>query len=139
MTWQLDTSAISEWTRPRRDPGVVAWLDGAEEDRLHLSAVIFGELWHGIEKLPGGRRRTALETLVEELAARFDGRVLAVDRAVAAAWGVLMRQGRNAGQEPEAIDGLVAATALVHGLTLVTRNVGHFAPHGVATLNPWAG
>ena len=139
MSWLLDTNVISEWTRPRPDPGVVAWLAAVEEDRLHLSALTFGELWFGIERLPAGRRRSSLEAFVDQLAARFEGRVLAVDRVVATAWGVLTRRGRGLGREPEAIDGLIGATALVHGLTIVTRNVGHFAPHGIATLDPWSG
>jgi hypothetical protein len=139
VSWLLDTNVISEWTKPRPDDGVGAWLDAVDEDALFLSSLTFGEVWFGIEKLPPGRRRSSLEAFVDSLAERFAGRVLAVDQAVASRWGIAMRRARANGREPEVVDGLIAATALVHGLTVVTRNIGHFAAFGVPVHDPWTG
>lgn len=139
MTWLLDTNVISEWTKPRPDDGISAWLAAVDEDMLFLSALTFGEIWFGIEKLPQGRKRNSLEAFVESLADRFAGRVLPVDQGVAACWGVAMRRAGAAGREPEVMDGLIAATAIVHGLTVVTRNIRHFVVFGVPTHDPWTG
>jgi predicted nucleic acid-binding protein len=137
LSWLLDTNVISEWTRPRPDERVREWMAASDENSLFLSAITFGEIWFGIERLPTGRKRRSLELFVSALVDRFDDRVLPIDQTIAARWGIVMRRARSAGHTPEAADGLIAATALAHGLTVVTRNTSHFTAFGVTLYDPW--
>lgn len=138
MSFLLDTNVVSEWVKPRPDPRVVAWLADVDEDRVFLSVMTVGELRHGIERLPAGRRRERLdEWLRDELPHRFEGRVLSIDAAVADAWGVIVAQRERAGRPIGAIDAFVAATAEVHDLTLVTRNASDFRSSVKTILDPW--
>ncbi len=138
MRYLLDTNVISEWVKPRPDSGVVAWLADLDEDSVFISVIALAELRHGIERMAAGMRRERLDAWVrDELPSRFEGRVLPVDGAVADAWGRVMARGQAAGRPLGAMDALVAATAEVHGLTLVTRNVSDFTVLGRTTVNPW--
>jgi toxin FitB len=138
VSFLLDTNVVSEWVKPRPDPHVVAWLADVDEDRVFMSVVTLGELRHGIERLPAGRRRARLDRwLREELPLRFEGRVLAVDAAVTNAWGTIVAQRERAGRPIGTIDALVAATAEVHDLTLVTRNASDFKSSVKTIYNPW--
>jgi toxin FitB len=140
MSYLLDTSAISEWVKPRPDPGIVRWLDEVDEDRTYLSVITLGELRQGVGRLAAGRRRDRLEQwLTSELPDRFGERVLPVDAAVADAWGRLLAQAENAGTAVGGVDALISATAKVHGLQVVTRNVTHFQHTGVDVISPWNG
>ena len=133
MSFLLDTNVISEWVKPRPDPHVVAWLADTDEDRTFLSAISFAEIRLGIELLPEGLRRRQLALwLAEDLTARFEGRILPVDLPVARKCAAL-----HVPDPLEDRDSLIAATALVHGMTVVTRNTVHFQRTGVALLNPW--
>ena len=139
MNFLLDTNVVSEWVKPRPNPGVVAWLAEADEDRVFLSVITIAELRHGIERMEAGRRRNRLdEWLREELTLRFEGRLLTIDRAVADAWGKIVARNEAAGRPIGIVDAFIAATAEVHGLTLVTRNASHFASLLKAVMNPWA-
>ena len=138
MSFLLDTNVVSEWVKPRPDPHVVAWLADVDEDRVFMSVVTIGELRHGIERLPAGRRRAQLDQwLREELPQRFEGRVLSIDAAVANAWGAIVAQHERAGRPIGTMDALVAATAEVHDLTLVTRNASDFKSSVKTIYNPW--
>lgn len=138
MSYLLDTNAISEWVKPRPDPGIVQWLDEIDEDRTHLSVITLGELRKGVDRLVGGRRRDRLdEWLTSELPDRFGERMLSVDAAIADEWGRLLARAESAGTPVAGIDALIAATAKVHGLKVVTRNVAHFRPTGVEVISPW--
>jgi toxin FitB len=140
MSYLLDTNAISEWVKPRPDPGIAQWLDEVDEDRTYLSVITLGELRKGVDRLADGRRRARLDRwLASELPDRFGGRMLPVDAAVADEWGRLLARTENAGTPVGGTDALVAATAKVHGLQVVTRNVGHFRDAGVGVLSPWHG
>lgn len=140
MSFLLDTNVVSDWVKPRPDPGLAAWLHGADEDRCHLSVVTLGELRRGVERLPPGRRRWSLEAwLGHDLPARFDGRVILIDQAIADRWGRLMASRDSQGRPIGTGDALIAATAFERGLTLVTRNVDDFVALDVALLNPWSG
>jgi toxin FitB len=140
MSFLLDTNAISEWAKHRPDPGIAAWLDEVDEDRTYLSVITLGELRKGVDRLAGGRRRDRLDQwLTSELPERFGERMLAVDAAVADQWGRLLAQAENIGTPVGGIDALIAATAKVHGLQVVTRNVGHFRHTGVDLISPWRG
>jgi predicted nucleic acid-binding protein len=132
----LDTVVLSEFRKRRRDPDVTAWIRSVPPTDLFVSAVTIGEIELGIEK-----QRTAdpsfaqqLERWLERTERVYGDRILPLDVAVARRWGRLAAQIGNKGP-----DLAIAATALEHGLAVVTRNVGHFEPTGVAVLNPWEG
>lgn len=138
MSYLLDTSVVSEWVKPRPEPGVVAWLAAVDEDDVFMSVVSFAELSRGVELLPPGQRRQELASwIAEDLTERFHGRVLDVDRRIADAWGHLMARCQRSGRTPTAMDAFFAATAESHGLTLVTRNVRDFEALDLPLLNPW--
>lgn len=138
MSYLLDTNVVSEWTKPRPNPGVIEWLSQVNEDEVFLSVVTFAELRHGIERLRSGRRRRQLDAWLRgELALRFEGRILLIDGAVADEWGRLVARQEARGRPIAAMDGLVAATAQVHALTLVTRNATDFQVSVKSVLNPW--
>jgi predicted nucleic acid-binding protein len=133
MSYLLDTNVISE-IRRGRDRNVAAWAGEVTDPELHLSVLTLGEIRKGIERL---RRRDPKQaevftTWLEELRSRFADRILPVDARVADQWGRL-----NAPAERKAIDSLIAATALVHRLTVATRNTADFLDCGVPLLNPW--
>jgi toxin FitB len=134
----LDTDCISELVRVRPEPSVVAWMEAADETLLYLSVLTLGEIRKGLAGLPQGKRRTRLETWLEvELRARFVGRILPIDAAVADRWGLLAASAKSEGKALSTIDGLIAATALHHNLTIVSHNEGDFRNVQVQVLNPW--
>jgi len=140
VNFLLDTNVVSEWVRQRPNASVVAWLARVDEDRVFLSVVTFAELRHGIELMPSGRRRDRLAAwLAEELPTRFEGRVLGIDRRVAEAWGVMMGRGQKAGSPIGTMDAFFAATAEVHRLMFVTRDIRGFTTTGIPVFNPWDG
>jgi toxin FitB len=135
----IDTNVLSEYNRlGGPDPGVKLWLETTTRELQHVSVLTLAEIQKGIELLPQGKRRIQLEQwLRQDLEAWFSGRVLFVDRQVAGRWASLVARGIRGGKPIATIDSLIAATALAHDLTVVTRNVRDFANTGVATLNPW--
>ncbi len=134
----LDTNCISELVRADPEPRVAAWIASADESLLYLSVLTFGEIRKGIAALPQSKRRTQLETWLDvELRARFSGRILSVDSHVADRWGTLAAAAKRAGKPLSVVDGLLAATALHHNLTIVSRNASDFAALPVLILNPW--
>lgn len=138
MNLLLDTNVLSEVRRPAPSPKVLAWLDTIDEDRAFISVASIAELRRGIALLDDGRRRAALAAwLAHDLPARFAGRILPIDQAVAERWGDLMVQSRSTGVALSVMDGFFAASALASNLTLVTRNVKDFAAFGIPLHNPW--
>jgi len=134
----LDTNCISESVRAKPEPRVLDWIEAADESMLYLSVLTLGEIRKGVAGLPQGKRRTRLEAWMEvDLQARFSGRILPIDLAVADRWGLLTADAKRRGQPLSTIDALLAATALNHGLTIVSRNVSDFANAQVQILNPW--
>ena len=134
----LDTNCISELVRPRPEPRVIEWLEAADEGLLFLSVLSLGEIRKGVAALPQGKRRNLLEAWLQvELPARFSGRLLPVEAAVADQWGMLAAEAQRKGRALATIDGLLAATALHFDLTLVSRNVQDFALLPVRLLNLW--
>jgi predicted nucleic acid-binding protein len=137
VNFLLDTNAVSEWVKPRPNPGIIGWMESADEDRIFLSVVSLAELRYGVERMAPGRRRNRLEQwLQHELPLRFEGRILPVDANVAEAWGRTVSRSEAAGRPIEAMDAFLAATAETHQLTLLTRNVSDF-PLLKTVLNPW--
>ncbi|RTM11180.1 MAG: type II toxin-antitoxin system VapC family toxin [Bradyrhizobiaceae bacterium] len=138
MNLLLDTDVLSEVRRPAPSPKVLAWLDTIDEDRAFISVASIAELRRGIALLDDGRRRAALAAwLAHDLPARFAGRILPINQAVAERWGDLMAQSRRTGVALSVMDGFFAASALASNLTLVTRNVKDFAAFGIPLHNPW--
>ncbi|MFG6414413.1 type II toxin-antitoxin system VapC family toxin [Roseateles sp. DC23W] len=136
MSYLLDTNVLSELRRRQPDARVAAWFAKRPPGTLYLSVLTLGELRKGVEVLEDASRRLVLlDWLETELPAYFTGRVLNVDAAVADRWGRIVAQ---AGRPLPAIDSLLAATALQHGLILVTRNVRAVQGlSGLSVLNPW--
>jgi len=113
-------------------------METTDENLLYLSVMTLGEIRQGVASLPQSKKRTRLETWLEvDLQTRFAGRVLTVDGAVADRWGWIMAQAQTKGTTLPIVDGLLAATALQHNLTAVTRNVDDFAVVGLSVINPW--
>lgn len=134
----LDTNVASEFSRDRPEPRVVKWLKSQPVATLFLSAVTIGEIRKGLIIAPQGRRRTELETWFHaDLLVWFRNRILPVTHSIADRWGVLDGQCQLKGSPLNTADGMIAATALEHGLRVVTRNVKDFAGLGVEIFNPW--
>ena len=131
--WLFDTVALSESFKRQPNPGFVAWLGGELGEQIHTSVLCLGEIRRGVELLPAGARQTAMTHWLEvDLPARLAGRIHPVDEPAAQTWGRL-----SALRTLPVADSLIAATALVHGLTVVTRNTRDFDGLGVPVLNPW--
>lgn len=134
----LDTNVISELVKPRPEKKVVSWISNIDEQLLWLSVLTFGEIRKGITLATVTTRRFALEGWLElELPERFNGRILSIDQPVADRWGRLSAEAVSRKTPLPVIDGLLAATALHHNLTLVTRNTGDVERTGVSIFNPW--
>jgi len=134
----LDTNIPSELIRTRPEPRVEKWVFAQDEQSLHLSVVSIGELRRGLVVLPAGKRRSELERWFEnDLVPRFQGRILPVTQSIADRWGVLDGECQLKGAPLNTADGMIAATAVEHDLTVVTRNVQDFAGLGVQIFNPW--
>jgi tRNA(fMet)-specific endonuclease VapC len=134
----LDTNVPSELTRPKSDPKVEEWLEDAEDEQLFFSVVSLGEILKGVTLLPKSKRRTELQRWLDDtLRPWFVGRILPVTEPIAERWGVLAGQCQLKGKTIKVADGLIAATALHHDLTIVTRNVKDFEHLGVGLFNPW--
>ena len=134
----LDTNVVSELTKLQPDSRVVKWIHAADEELLHLSVLTIGEVRNGIDLLPRSNKRSLLESwLANDLVLRFQGRILGVTLDIAERWGMISAQARTSGTQLAVVDGLMAATALHHNLTLVTRNIKDVQVAGITTLNPW--
>ncbi len=134
----IDTNVLCEGSKKAPEASVVAWLANAPPAQQYVSVLTLGEVQRGISKsLNAGKTRRLAEWLRDGLLREFDGRILPVDWPVAEAWGLLTSKSESKGRSLPAIDALLAATALVHDLTIVTRNARDFAGTGVRVLNPW--
>lgn len=139
MRLLLDTNVLSEVTKPRPAEGVLNWLHGLDEDRTFISIVSIAEIRRGVALMENGRKRDALdEWLAHDLPQRFDNRTIAVESAVAFAWGDLMALAKRSGRGLASMDGLIAATAIAHDLKLATRNTRDFEGFGIDIVDPWA-
>jgi hypothetical protein len=133
LSFLLDTNAVSE-IRRGRDSHVRAWADAVDGAELYLSVLTLGEIRTGIDRLQGRDpvQADVFTRWLGELRTRFAGRILAVDSRIADQWGRL-----NAVASRNTVDSLIAATAHVHELTVVTRNTKDFQGCAVPLLNPW--
>lgn len=133
----LDTCAVSELTKPAPDPAVRAAIEKIPNEDLFLSVLSVGEITRGVELLADGKRKRELQAWLIELERDYADRVLPVDLETAHIWGEVTARLQKAGKALAAGDGLIAATALRHGLHLMTRNEPDFVDTGVLIVNPW--
>ncbi|HXI42838.1 MAG TPA: type II toxin-antitoxin system VapC family toxin [Bryobacteraceae bacterium] len=134
----LDTNIISELIKPKPEAKLTGWVESADEDLLYLSVLTVGEIGKGIAAMEQGRRSAAIQSWGEtDLKPRFSGRVLPIDEATAARWGAITGAAAAQGITVPVVDGLLAATALQHNLTLVTRNTKNLAGTNAPAFNPW--
>jgi toxin FitB len=138
MAWLVDTCALSESTRPKPDARVAAFMDRLDWDQTYISVISLGEIWKGIQKLPTSRRRDELQRwLTHTLVPSLVNPPLPIDLDVAFRWGKLRAALDDQGNMKPTLDCLLAATALVYDLTIVTRNERDFLHTGVQVFNPW--
>jgi predicted nucleic acid-binding protein len=138
MAYLIDTCALSEFTKPKPSPVVDAWFAKVPDAADYVSVLTLGEIEKGIAKLGDTRRRASLEGWFSELRERFAGRILPIDDAVALEWGRISARADVAGRPIPVVDALIGATAIVHGLALVTRNTSDIARTGAPIVDPWA-
>jgi predicted nucleic acid-binding protein len=129
----LDTMTISEMRSENPNAGLADWLSGVDSSDLYLSVITVAELWIGIEKLPNGRKRSGFEASFMLLPDQFQDRIIPVDFAVAVRYAAIQA---NAGPLP-VMDTLIGATAVVHRLTVITRNTVDLGRTGARILDPW--
>jgi predicted nucleic acid-binding protein len=129
----LDTNVVSELRKPKPHGAVLAWFEGMDDTQLHLSAVTIGEIQAGIEitREQDAAKASEIEDWLEMVASSYN--VLTMDSTTFRAWALLMHRRSETVYE----DAMIAATAKVHGLTVVTRNVSDFKAFGVPLLNPF--
>lgn len=139
MRFLLDTNVLSEPARRDPDKMVVRWFRTLDSLDACISVLTLGEIGKGVSLIPPGPRKDSLRSwLTRDLPLRFRGRTLPVDAEVALRWGELRAEGRRIGRPLPVIDGLLLATASVHDLTFVTRNLRDCGDRGVPVLDPWA-
>lgn len=134
----FDTCIISETGKPQPDERVQRWLKQLPGHRMWTTVIVFGELQAGICLLDEGARRRSLVAWLARQRAAFGDRCLPIDEPTARAWGELHASRQRMGRPLATADGLIAATAIVRGLAIATRNVDDFADCGAQIVNPWA-
>lgn len=138
--WLLDTNVLSELRRRKPERKVVAFIAAQPLESLYVSAVTFAEIRFGIESVSDAGRRAELgDWLAHKVRPMFEQRVLAVSEDVMFKWRILVEEGRKVRHTYSQPDLIIAATALDHGLTVVSRDVGDYRKARVPTLNPWLG
>jgi len=138
MTFILDTNVLAESSKVHCSPKVAAWMATQPSDELYLSAITVGEVVRGLELLPDGpQRRRLSKWWYNVVFPAFENRILPVDAEVAERWGQVKAHAKKSGYTLHDLDGLIAATALVHGLAVATRNVRDLGRAGVMIVNPW--
>ena len=137
MRTLIDTCVLSELRRPAGSSRVAASFAALADDEVFLSVLTIGELRKGIDRLRAGKKKRGLEQWLRQLVAAASDRILPINLETAVLWGELAAKLEKIGRPLPAIDCLIAATAIQHGLHLMTRNVADFEPTGVLLVNPW--
>jgi toxin FitB len=133
----LDTCVLSELQKPHGHPTVKAAVAELADGDLFLSVLIVGEIAKGIGLLAAGRKKKALTSWLTGLETKFSDRILVIDVETARIWGEITARAETSGIVIPAVDGLLAATALRHGLHVMTRNTRHFEASGAFIVDPW--
>jgi toxin FitB len=137
MKYLLDTCVVSELIAKQPNQIVLNWLDAQPKQDLYLSVITIGELVKGIGKLPDSKRKSNLQTWLDDLLIRFSGQILPLDLDTMIRWGRLIGALEPTGRILPLMDSLIAAIALQGAFTLVTRNEKDFAGTGLSIFNPW--
>lgn len=139
MKYLLDTCVVSELSKKKPLKNLITWIKLRDETDLYLSVLTFGELQKGIAKLGESKKKYSLIEWVEtDLLKRFDNRILAITDSVARKWGDIQGKAEQEGKKMLVVDSLIAATALIHNLQVVTRNTVYMEFSGVKLINPWS-
>ena len=138
MNYLLDTCAISEMVKPKPEKRVIEWISAQEETHLFLSVITIGEVQKGISKLPESNKKKRLQAWLQtDLPERFGGRILPIDYQTALNWGRMQASAEKTGNTIPAIDGIIAAQAITHSMTVVTRNIDDMRASKALLFNPW--
>ena len=137
MNFLLDTCAISETIKPKPDAGFMGWLQDQQADQLFICTITLGELRKGMDSLPASPKKHNLLLWLIRLTNEYADRFLDFDTESAFTWGALSASMEAAGTPLSVLDAMIAACALRHGCTLVSRNEGDYQGTGVPLLNPW--
>lgn len=137
MSYLLDTPVFSEYTKKRPNAKVLEWMAAQTEENLHASVLTVGEIAKGIERLAAGKRKAELGEWLEQLIHRFDYRLLLLDTKIMRRWAIVTATAESTGRVLPLVDSLIAATALEHNLTVVTRNTADYAGTGAPVLDIW--
>jgi len=138
VRYLLDTNVISELVARQPDPAVLTWIEALDQTAIYLSVITIGEIHRGIERLPESAKRDRLRAwLTEDLLVRFADRIVPIDVGVMMAWGSMVARLISEGRPLSAMDSLIAAQAIHHRYSLVTRNESDFRDTGVNVMNPW--
>ena len=137
MRFLLDTCALSELVKRVPEPNVLTWMRARQNDELFISAITLAELQRDAAKLPVSRRRDDLSVWLQQLEAGFEDRVVPFTGAAAHYWDQMCVKAEAKGLSMAAFDSIIAATALEHGMALVTRNIRDFTQAPVVLINPW--
>jgi predicted nucleic acid-binding protein len=137
LKYLLDTCAISEFTKPEADTGVIEWFNNVNSDDLYLSVINIGEIKKGINKLPASKKKQDLLFWLETLLEDYQNRILTVDLTVMENWSLIVANAEKKGQSVASMDSIIAAVAYTHHLTLVTRNERDFYACNIPMINPW--
>jgi predicted nucleic acid-binding protein len=135
MKYLLDTNVVCEATATQPEAMVLAWIE-THAHECFLSSVSLGEIWKGLHRLPEGKRKRGLFRWADGLENDYSEQILGLDTMTLKSWGKLYAKHEAKGFNMDVMDSLIAATALVQQLTVVTRNTADF-PADVSTFNPW--
>jgi toxin FitB len=137
MKYLLDTCVISELIKPQPNNHVLTWLEATQSEDLFLSVINIGEIKKGIYKLPASNKKQALLLWLTSLLSDYQSRILPVDLDIIENWSAMVAHAEKIGQSVASMDGLIAATAYTHHLTLITRNERDFTACNITLINPW--
>lgn len=138
-SYLLDTNAISEAVKSRKDIGYMSWLSATDDAKMHISCLTLGEIQKGVALAKDTQLRQGLDAYLEGLYEAFSDRILAIDIDTCILWGKLVAEAQQSGKTPPVIDSLIAAQCLKHGMILVTRNVKDFQRFSdLEILCPWS-
>jgi toxin FitB len=137
MAYLLDTNVLSEFLKKVPNEDVIRWFKDSDETQHNVSSLTIAEIQKGISKLPASQSKTDLQVWLYNVIKRYQGRILSFDLKTARVWGDTMAALESRGRPLPLMDSLLAATALEHDLTIVTRNETDFEPTGVKILNLW--
>jgi predicted nucleic acid-binding protein len=138
LSFLLDTNVLSEMRKPKPDANVFNWLNTTDESRIFISVASIAEIERGIASMEPGRRKSEIDHWFREgMLRRFEDRIIQIGPTVALAWGQLVAEAKRRGFGLSLMDAALAATAQIHSLCLVTRNVKDFQRLDVLIKNPW--